>query len=78
MAGLRWSDVDLEAPMMAVSYTRLRFGANLIGETPKSAASRFTLSFADHVLAALRAARATQAETDWRLARDTGRPDTWW
>ncbi|MCV7173873.1 site-specific integrase [Mycobacterium manitobense] len=66
VAGLRWSDVDLEGRTMTIAGTRLRFGANLVEETPKSGASRRTLPLPDHLAAALRSARAIQA-TD-RLA----------
>lgn len=61
VAGLRWSDVDLEAKTMTIAGTRLRFGANLVEETPKSGASRRTLPLPEHLAAALRSARAVQA-----------------
>lgn len=61
VAGLRWSDIDLEARTMKISHTRLRFGKNLVDDTPKSAASRRELPIPDHLLGGLRTARRTQA-----------------
>ncbi|MGY4712829.1 hypothetical protein ACXDF8_25290 [Mycolicibacterium sp. CBM1] len=66
VAGLRWSDVDLEARTLQIATTRLRFGKNLVEDTPKSRAGRRTLPIPDHLAATLRSARAIQA-TD-RLA----------
>ena len=61
VAGLRWSDIDLEARTLQISSTRLRFGKHLVEETPKSRAGRRTLPIPDHLAAALRTARAIQA-----------------
>jgi integrase len=61
VAGLRWSDVNFDARTLSVDHTRLRFGKNLVDDTPKSAASRRTLPLPDHLLAALKQARAIQA-----------------
>jgi integrase len=58
VAGLRWSEVDLDARTLQISSTRLRFGKNLIEETPKSRAGRRTLPIPDHLAATLRSARA--------------------
>jgi integrase len=66
VAGLRWNDIDLEARMLQISSTRLRFGKHLVEDTPKSRAGRRTLPIPEHLSAALRTARAIQA-TD-RLA----------
>ncbi|AKK26065.1 tyrosine-type recombinase/integrase [Mycobacterium sp. EPa45] len=66
VAGLRWGDVDLDARTLQIATTRLRFGKNLIEDTPKSRAGRRTLPIPDHLAATLRSARAIQA-TD-RLA----------
>ncbi|WP_370332616.1 tyrosine-type recombinase/integrase [Mycolicibacterium hippocampi] len=62
VAGLRWSDVDLDARTLKISQTRLRFGKNLVEDTPKSAASRRELPIPDHLVAGLRTARRIQAE----------------
>ena len=61
MAGLRWSDIDLDARTLQISSTRLRFGKHLVEDTPKSSTSRRTLPIPDHLAAALRTARAIQA-----------------
>lgn len=61
VAGLRWTDVDLETRTLTVAHTRLRFGKNLVEATPKSAASRRTLPLPDHIAAAFKTARRIQA-----------------
>ena len=47
--------------MIQIATTRLRFGKHMIEETPKSSSSRRTLPRPDHLVAALRVARAIQA-----------------
>src|SRR6201997_1532321 len=61
VAGLRWTDIDIDAHTLQISSTRLRFGKHLVEDTPKSRAGRRTLPIPDHLAAALRAARAIQA-----------------
>jgi integrase len=61
VAGLRWRDIDLDARTLQISSTRLRFGKNLVQETPKSRAGRRTLPIPDHLVASLRTTRAIQA-----------------
>jgi integrase len=61
VAGLRWSDINLEARTLQISSTRLRFGKHLVEESPKSRAGRRTLPIPDHLAGALRTARAIQA-----------------
>jgi integrase len=61
VAGLRWSDIDLDARTLQISSTRLRFGKHLVQETPKSRAGRRTLPIPDHLVASLRTTRAIQA-----------------
>ncbi len=61
VAGLRWSDIDLDARTLEICSTRLRFGKHLVEGTPKSRAGRRTLPIPDHLAATLRAARALQA-----------------
>jgi integrase len=61
VAGLRWSDIDLDARTLQIASTRLRFGKHLIEDAPKSRAGRRTLPIPDHLAATLRAARAIQA-----------------
>lgn len=61
VAGLRWADIDFDARTLRVAHTRLRFGKNLVEDTPKSPASRRELPLPDHLLAGLKAARRIQA-----------------
>jgi integrase len=61
VAGLRWKDIDLDARTLQISSTRLRFGKNVVEDTPKSRAGRRTLPIPDHLAATLRSARAIQA-----------------
>jgi integrase len=61
VAGLRWSDIDLDARTLQISSSRLRFGKHLVEDTPKSRAERRTLPIPDHLAAALRTTRAIQA-----------------
>jgi integrase len=61
VAGLRWSDIDLDALTLQISSIRLRFGKHLVEDTPKSRAGRRTPPIPDHLAAAVRTARAIQA-----------------
>jgi integrase len=70
VAGLRWSDIDLDARTLQISSTRLRFGKHLVEDTPKSRAGRPTLPIPDHMVAALRTARAIQAADRLALGED--------
>jgi integrase len=70
VAGLRWSDVDLDARTMQISSTRLRFGKHLVEDTPKSRAGRRTLPIPDHLAATLRSARAIQAADKLALGEE--------
>ena len=70
VAGLRWTDIDLDARTLEICSTRLRFGKHLVEDTPKSRAGRRTLPIPDHLAAALRAARAMQAADRLALGED--------
>jgi integrase len=70
VAGLRWGGIDLDARTLQISSTRLRFGKNLIEETPKSRAGRRTLPIPDHLAATLRSARAIQAADKLALGEE--------
>jgi len=70
VAGLRWSDVDLDARTLQISSTRLRFGKNIVEDSPKSRAGRRTLPIPDHLAATLRSARAIQAADRLALGED--------
>jgi integrase len=54
VAGLRWSDVDLDARTLQISSTRLRFGKHVVEDTPKSRVGHRTLPIPDHLAATLR------------------------
>jgi integrase len=70
VAGLRWSDVDMDAKTLQISSTRLRFGKHLVEDTPKSRAGRRTLPIPDHLAASLRSARAIQAADKLMLGEE--------
>ena len=70
VAGLRWSEVNLEARTLQIATTRLRFCKNLVEETPKSRAGRHTLPIPDHLAATLRSARAIQATNRLALGEE--------
>lgn len=61
IAGLRWEDVDLDAKTLTVAHTRLRFGTELVEDTPKSRAGGRQLPLPDHLVAAFKATRKQQA-----------------
>jgi integrase len=61
IAGLRWADVNLEARTLTVAKTRLRFGKQLVEDTPKSRSGGRTLPLPEHLVTAFRAARSIQA-----------------
>ena len=61
VAGLCWSDVDLDARTLQISSTRLRFGKHVIEDTPKSRAGRRTLRYLITWQPACDSARAIQA-----------------
>ena len=51
VAGLRWSDIDLEHERCRSRLHGLRFGKHLVEDTPKSRAGRRTLPIPDHLAA---------------------------
>lgn len=60
IAGLRWSDVDLEARTLSVTNNRVSAGGRSVEHDPKSFTSRRTLPLPERVVGALRNARARQ------------------
>jgi integrase len=70
VAGLRWNDIDLDSRTLQISSTRLRFGKNLVEDTPKSRAGRRMLPIPDHLAATLRSARAIQAADKLALGEE--------
>jgi integrase len=61
IAGLRWSDVDLDKEMLAINNNRVAAGNRSVENDPKSEASRRTLPLPDRLVSVLRSARARQA-----------------
>jgi integrase len=61
MAGLRWSDVDLDAKTLSVANNRTAAGNKTVEGEPKSPTSRRTLPLPDRLVSVLRAAKARQA-----------------
>jgi integrase len=70
VAGLRWSDIDLDNATLTIVNNRVSAGGRTVENDPKSAASRRTLPLPDRLLTVLRAARARQSAE--RLARGKG------
>ena len=78
IAGMRWDNIDLEAKTLKVAPTRLRFGKTvLIKDDPKTAAGERTLPLPDHLLAALKSARALQAADRLATVTHTRRAVMW-
>jgi integrase len=70
IAGLRWTNVDLNAKTVRIAENRVAVGAEIMSGTPKSKASSRTLPMPEEVVDVLRAARKRQAEE--RLAFGSG------
>nr|WP_176457450.1 MULTISPECIES: site-specific integrase [unclassified Rhodococcus (in: high G+C Gram-positive bacteria)] len=62
IAGLRWSDVDLTKSKLKIANTRIAVGSTIIEGPPKTKKSRRTLPLTKPLAAALKAARAQQAQ----------------
>lgn len=60
IAGLGWSDVDLDARTLSVTNNRVSAGGRSVENDPKSAMSRRTLPLPDRLVGALREARERQ------------------
>ncbi|MEB3032297.1 site-specific integrase [[Mycobacterium] nativiensis] len=65
IAGLRWSDVNLDAHTLTIVNNRVSAGGHSVENDPKSAMSRRTLPLPDRLVDALRDARERQ-----RIERD--------
>ncbi len=72
IAGLRWSDIDLEAKTLSVANNRVDAGGSAVENDPKSASSRRTLPLPDRLVTVLRAAKARQARERLALGADSG------
>jgi len=74
VAGMRWSDVDLDAGRWRVVHTRISVGGTVVESTPKTAAGRRSIPLDGQIVAILRQLRAAQAAE--RLAFGPGWQDS--
>lgn len=72
IAGLRWSDIDLEVKTLTVANNRVDAGGAAVENDPKSAMSRRTLPLPDRLVSVLKAARTRQARARLALGIDGG------
>ena len=72
IAGLRWSDVDLEARTLTIVNNRVDAGGEAVENDPKSKASRRELPLTDRLVDVLRSARRRQAAERLVLGADSG------
>jgi integrase len=61
IAGLRWSDVDLDGKALVIANNRVSAGGRSVENDPKSATSRRSLPLPDRLVTVLRSAKARQA-----------------
>jgi integrase len=61
IAGLRWTDVDLDKKMLSIANNRVSADGRAVENDPKSPTSRRTLPLPDRLVSVLRAAKARQA-----------------
>lgn len=72
IAGLRWSDVDLQAGTLSISTNRVMAGSRAVENEPKTETSRRTLPLSAPLKAALEAARVRQMRERLELGPDYG------
>ena len=72
IAGLRWSDIDLDCRTLTIANNRVSAGGKTVENDPKSAASRRTLPLPDRLVFVLRSASARQARERLALGADGG------
>lgn len=71
IAGLRWSDVDLDAGTISIERNRVQAGAgNVVENAPKTLSSRRTLPLDDGLASVLRRASARYAQERLSLGAD--------
>jgi integrase len=66
LAGLRWSNVDIDAGVLSIVETRIVVDGKPITSTPKTSAGRRTIPLDDALVALLRSLRAVQAQEQLR------------
>jgi integrase len=62
IAGLRWSDVDLETAVIAIQSTRVSVNSRVVVVEPKTAKGRRSVALDDMTVQALRSSRKAQRE----------------
>ncbi|MFZ1178057.1 MAG: site-specific integrase [Mycobacterium sp.] len=72
IAGLRWSDVDLNGRLLAINNNRVAAGGRSVENDPKSEASRRSLPLPDRLVTVLRSARARQAAEQLAIGAKSG------
>ena len=72
IAGLRWTDIDLENKILTIANNRVAAGGRSVENDSKSAASRRTLPLPDRLVSVLKAAKARQAAERLALGADYG------
>ncbi|WP_231912009.1 tyrosine-type recombinase/integrase [Rhodococcus sp. HS-D2] len=72
IAGLRWSDVNLEAGTLSIATNRVMAGGRAVENEPKTETSRRTLPLSAPLKAALEAARVRQMKERLELGPDYG------
>jgi integrase len=72
IAGLRWSDIDLDGKTLSVSNNRVSAGGKTTEGAPKSATSRRKLPLPDRLVSVLRAAKRRQTEERLKAGPDYG------
>ncbi|OZC88084.1 site-specific integrase [Rhodococcus sp. 06-418-1B] len=70
IAGLRWSDVDFKKNTISIANSRVAVGSRIVEGTPKSRRSKRRLPLPKPLAAALKAAKAQQAEDKLLLGVD--------
>ena len=73
IAGLRWSDVDLDAKTLSIVNNRVDAGGTAVENDPKRSSSRRTLPLPDRLVSVLRAAKARQARERLALGAEMAR-----
>lgn len=68
LAGLTWTDLDLDAGVLSVKRARTQVDGRPVTKAPKTASSRRTVDLDAHTVAVLRAWRKTQLEERMRAA----------
>ena len=72
IAGLRWSDIDLQAGTLSIATNRVMAGSRTVENEPKTETSRRTLPLSAPLKAALEAARVRQMKERLELGPDYG------